>query len=169
MLQIRFTLLLIFIFCFGWLSNSVFSSFFVTNAENPYFFSYSSLKMAPERLSPADRVSENQIHVYNDKVILDIPQASWASFTDSNSMDPFLDKGTNSIEITPESPQSIHVGDIISYQSKATNDLIVHRVISKSVDEKGVFFLVKGDNNPSIDPQKIRFEEIHGILVGVIY
>ncbi|MBI5398979.1 signal peptidase I [Candidatus Woesearchaeota archaeon] len=172
MLQKRIVILVLLIFSLGWVANSLISSLFAVDLEKPYFFSfspYSGFNKAPERLSPADHISESQVHVYNDKVVLDIPKASWAQFTDTNSMDPFLDKGANSIEIAPSNPEDIHVGDVVSYQSKITNDLIIHRVISKEVDDNGIFFLVKGDNNPAADPQKIRFEDVRGVVVGVVY
>jgi hypothetical protein len=58
------------------------------------------------------------------------------------------------------------VGDIVSYRKGES--LIVHRVIEKGVDEEGIYFVVKGDNN-SISDGKIRFEEIEYITVGVIW
>ncbi|MBI4738586.1 signal peptidase I [Candidatus Woesearchaeota archaeon] len=169
MLQKWLILVLLLVFSFGWAANIFFSSFFVVDIEKPFFFSYSGLRKAPERLSPADHISESQIHVYSDKVVLDISKASWAQFADTDSMDPLLDKGANSIEIAPSKPEEISVGDVISYQSKITNDVIVHRVIAKEVDDKGIYFLVKGDNNPAVDPQKVRFEDIRGIVVSVVY
>ena len=57
----------------------------------------SGLMVGKEISSPSDWVKENQIKVYPDSVILNIPQSSWASFTDTNSMDPFIDAGANAI------------------------------------------------------------------------
>ncbi|HII71689.1 TPA: hypothetical protein HA265_02955 [Candidatus Woesearchaeota archaeon] len=124
---------------------------------------------APERASPGDHVQENQIHVYNDKVVLEVQGAKWASFTNTNSMDPYLDAEANSLEITPKSSNEIKTGDIISYYSGITGDLIVHRVVEKGTDENGTYFMVKGDNNPQRDPEKIRFDQVHGVLIGIIY
>lgn len=120
-----------------------------------------------ERDSPGDHVKESQIKVYDSKIELNIKDAIWSRFEDSNSMDPFLDAGSNGIEIKPSSENEIQVGDIISYE--LNGDIIIHRVINKDTDEKGIYFIAQGDNNPIQDPAKIRFSQIKGILVGIIY
>jgi signal peptidase len=84
-------------------------------------------------------------------------------------MDPLIDKGANGIEIRPESPDEIEPGDVISYESKFADGIIIHRVIEKGTDDNGVYFITKGDNNPIRDPEKVHFEQVKGILVGVIY
>ena len=123
---------------------------------------------AVEKDSPSDHVQENQIKVYDNKVELEIKNAIWSKFTDTNSMDPFLDSGSNGIEVAPNDVSEIQVGDIISYAS-VEGGIIVHRVIEISEDRNGTYFVVKGDNNPVQDPEKVRFEQIKGILVGIIY
>jgi len=120
-----------------------------------------------ERNSPGDHISESQINVFDDKVELDIQNAVWSRFADTNSMDPFLDEGSNGIEIKPKSMDEIKIGDIISYESN--DGLIIHRVIKKEKDEQGEYLIVKGDNNPVQDPEKVRFSQVKGILVGIIY
>lgn len=117
--------------------------------------------------SPSDWIQESQIKVYHDKVVLDINKATWAKFTNTNSMDPFLDEKSHAIEIMPENPEDVNVGDIISYQTK--QGTIIHRVIDTGFDEKGFFYIVKGDNNKDVDLYKVRFENIKGVVVAVIY
>jgi len=117
--------------------------------------------------SPSDWVKEEQIRVYDDRVILDIPDAIWAGFTDTNSMDPFIDEDANAIEIFPENPQSISVGDVISY--KTTYGTVIHRVVEKGEDQKGFFYIVKGDNNTFTDPFKVRYDDVRGVVVAVVY
>lgn len=124
---------------------------------------------APERASPADRIKEKNIHVLNDKVILDIKEPLWAKFTNTNSMDPVLDDGANAIEISPKNPEDIKVGDIVSYSTGDSKYNIIHRVIKISKDKEGIYFIVKGDNNPSPDPSRIRFNQIKRIVVAIIY
>lgn len=124
---------------------------------------------ALDRISPGDHVKESQIKVYNDKIELEIPNAIWSRFTNTHSMDPFLDDGSNGIEIVPQSENDIKVGDIISYQATWTDGVIIHRVISIGKDDNGTYFIIKGDNNPVQDPEKVRFNQIKGILVGIIY
>jgi signal peptidase I len=100
---------------------------------------------------------------------LDIKDAVWSNFADTNSMDPFLDANSNGIEIKPDSADQIQVGDIISYKSEYANGIIIHRVIEKGSDEQGTYFKVKGDNNSLKDPGKIRFSQIEGVLIGILY
>ncbi len=167
--KLRLIIAFLAIFSAGWVLNTLLTSFVYYDVEKPLNFGFVPFLKSAERSSPSDHISESQIHVYNDQVVLDIEGASWAAFADTNSMDPFFDDTANSIELRPDSPDDIDVGDIISYESSITDDLIVHRVVKKDVDDAGVFFLVKGDNNPVQDPEKIRFEQVHGILVGIIY
>ena len=116
--------------------------------------------------APSDWVSEKLIEVTKDGVIIKIPKASISRYAPTGSMRPVLDKGANGIRIVPNSPDSIKVGDIVSY--KSSSGLIVHRVVEKGTDSKGTYFLVKGDNNAFADG-KIRFKDIKYVTVGVIW
>lgn len=122
-----------------------------------------------EKNSPFDWIKEDQIHVYNDKIIIDLKDAEWATFTDTNSMDPIIDYGANAIEIVPKNESYIHLGDIVSYKSDYASGTIIHRVIEINQDEEGWYCRTKGDNNPDIDPGKIRFSQIQRLVVAVIY
>jgi len=122
---------------------------------------------SPELHSPSNWIKEEQIKVYDDKVILDILNPSWAGFTNTNSMDPFIDETSNAIEIMPQDPNSVNVGDVISYQTKY--GVVIHRVIDKNEDEDGIYYIVKGDNNSIRDPVKVRFNDLRGVVVAVIY
>ncbi len=117
--------------------------------------------------SPGNWISEEQIKVYPDRVVLEIPHAVWAGFTDTNSMDPFLDESSHGLEVKPSSPEEIQAGDIISYRTPY--GVFVHRVIGVEKDGKGIYYVVKGDNNATADPFKVRFSEVEGVLVAVIY
>lgn len=117
--------------------------------------------------SPGDWIKQEQIKIYGDKIVLEIQNPLWATFTDTNSMDPFIDEKAHAIEVSPEKADAINVGDVISYQTK--EGIIIHRVIEKRIDEEGVYYVVKGDNSSVSDPNKIRFEEVQGVVVAVIY
>ncbi len=120
-----------------------------------------------ERISPHDWIAQEEIHVYQDKVVIDITNPQWAYFTNTNSMDPVIDEDSHAIEIVPQSPEDIHLGDIVSY--KDGEDTVIHRVIGISEDNEGKYFLMKGDNNPVRDPIRVRFSQIQRIVVAVIY
>jgi len=128
-----------------------------------------SVFTTPEMISPSDWISENQIHVLSDKIIISISNASWARFTDTNSMDPLFDVNSNTIEIKPENPSDIQIGDIISYNSRIMGTTIIHRVVDIKNDSNGIYFVTKGDNNLYRDPERVRFDQIKGVVVGIIY
>lgn len=121
----------------------------------------------PIALSPTDRVSEEDILVTDSYIRINVSNASWASFTDTNSMIPTLDIGSNSIEIDPKSEDDIFVGDIISF--RYGNITIVHRIIEIKNDSEGKYFVTKGDNNIYPDPVNVRFPDIGGVVIAIIY
>ncbi|OGM02715.1 signal peptidase I [Candidatus Woesearchaeota archaeon RBG_13_36_6] len=138
-----------------------------TSQESPgsvdSFFSYK------EKLTPQDRIKEEQIKVYENMVVIDLENASWAKFVSTGSMIPTLSEDANAIELTPSSPKEIYVGDIISYVSPDGEDIIIHRVVEIGEDEQGWYAITKGDNNQLNDPFKVRFEQIERVLIGIIY
>jgi len=118
-------------------------------------------------ISPSNHVLEQDIHVYSDKVVIDVDNAFWARFSDTNSMDPVLDVKTNSIEIRPENEKQIEVGDIISFSYE--NKIVIHRVVLIDSDSQGLFYITKGDNVENVDPIKVRFSDVQGIVIALIY
>ncbi len=158
----------------GWLSHSLYLNYIgqnvlkipgqesvLTKVSNALTFS------SAEVMSPGDHITEEQIKVYDDEIVLDIENAYWSSFTNTNSMDPTLDVTANGIEIKPQNEDEIHVGDMISY--KTEKGFVIHRVIEIDADSEGIYYTVKGDNNPFADPVKVRFADVSGILVAVVY
>jgi hypothetical protein len=119
--------------------------------------------------NPADRVPEKSIAVYKDRVVLDLQNAQWATFTDTHSMEPVLFQGANAIEVVPASADEIKVGDIVSYRSDYAESSIIHRVVYKGEDEDGTYFIMKGDNLPTSDPGRVRFNQIQRVVVAIVY
>ena len=117
--------------------------------------------------SPSDKLTLDNIQMHNDKVILDVKNAELSSFAYTGSMEPVFGSDSNGLEIRPESTSSIEVGDIISYYFGSR--LYVHRVIGTGVDGNGWFARVKGDNLEEADGVKVRFDDISGVVIGVIY
>ena len=122
-----------------------------------------------EKASPYDRIPEQKIIIEDDKVVINIDNAQWSRFTDTNSMDPVIDQGANAIQIIPKSPDEIYVGDIVSYKSDYSDGIIIHRVIETGYDNEGWYCLLKGDNNNRVDPGKIRFSQIQRVVIAIIY
>ena len=122
-----------------------------------------------EKQSPADRIQDSDINVFANSVRIDIKNAKWRKFIDSNSMDPLIDEGTTTIEIKPKNADEIEVGDIIAYKVEGYDYAFVHRVIEIGNDEMGIYFVTKGDNYSMEDQEKVRFSDVEGIVVGILY
>lgn len=170
----KLLLMIVLVFAIGWLSNEVYSAMpvsagSITEKGSSFTESLLSSGSPKEQNSPYDRITEDQIKVYNDRVIIYLTDPEWASFTDTNSMDPVIDIGANAIEIVPKSEDQIHVGDIVSYDSDYADGTIIHRVVEINHDSDGWYARMKGDNLENIDPGKIRFDQIERVLVGIIY
>lgn len=170
MRALLFGSLLLTVFLIGWVASNLYLGYANFAAvEAPFSFRTLFSSTGPEVRSPADHITEDAIKVYDDHIVLDLAGASWASYADTNSMDPVFDDTANGIEVQPTNTADIHVGDVISYRTRFTDGLVVHRVVGTGSDSKGWYALTKGDNNPTADPQKVRFADIHGVLVGIIY
>lgn len=124
---------------------------------------------AIERASPSDWITEDQIKVYKDKVVIEVDGAIWARFADTGSMDPLLDKGTNGIELPIDNPSKLRIGDVVAYKSNKADGIIIHRIVFIGEDKDGRYFVMKGDNLPTNDPEKVRDEQLQHVLIGLLY
>lgn len=122
-----------------------------------------------DKASPQNYLDETKIRVYQNRVIIEAQNIKWASFTDTKSMLPIIDKNTNALQIEPVCPSEVQVGDIVSYKSEYAEGIIIHRVVYKGEDSEGTYFILKGDNNPSNDPGKIRCNQIQRRVIGILY
>lgn len=151
------------IFLFGFLSANLLSYYIVNGLENPFSNGFG---LSQGNNAPQDFVKENQIQVYDDKVVINVKGASISRYAATGSMKPTFDENANGIRIIPQSEDEINVGDIITYQSE--DGLIVHRVVEKSTDKEGVYFITKGDNN-TVSDGKIRFKDIKYVTIAIIW
>ena len=76
---------------------------------------------------------------------------------------------SRAILLRPKNIENIKIGDIISYNSKLCNCTIVHRVINKGYDEKGLYFITKGDNINKKDPKKVYAKDVRSVVVAILY
>ena len=156
-LRIRRIWIYLFIFILG------FSISFFLNIPSSLEFASGSNE---EKSSPSDWVSEDQIKVSKDKIVINVKNARWSKIANTNSMDPILDEGSNALQIVPKSYSELNVGDIITYEHDS--DLIIHRIIYIGNDGDW-YAIVKGDNNSQPDQTKVRFSDVKKVLIGIIY
>lgn len=159
-------ILLVSAFCLGVCSTTIYAEL---NQEQPLQTRDNASANSLTIKTVPDHIQESQIKVYSSRVVLDIDDPQWASFTPTGSMEPVLDHHSHAIEIIPQSAEEIEIGDICSYTSKYASGSIIHRVVHKGKDEKGTYFVFKGDNNPTSDPGRIRFDQVKRCVVAIIY
>jgi hypothetical protein len=109
-------------------------------------------------------IEKEDIEIYQKKVCFALQNATIASYANTSSMNPTLDEFTHGIEIKPIK-ENLRVGDIIAYNPDGSNDTIVHRIVGIENGE----YILRGDNSAANDPQKVRFDQIEGVVVGLIY
>jgi len=159
-------IILILVIILAFLTGVLSSYAFEAVGNYTYFEKPFSFALINERGQPSNWIDENDILLLDDKIIINIDNSLISSYEATGSMLPTLGENANGIEVKPESADQIDIGDIISF--KKDNYLVVHRVIDKGVDEKGTYFITRGDNN-SISDGKIYFEDIEYVTVGLIF
>ncbi|MBI4145418.1 hypothetical protein HY493_04415 [Candidatus Woesearchaeota archaeon] len=119
---------------------------------------------------PITSLLASQVHVFNDRVEIDMGDMIPAVFTDTDSMGHTLDQGTIALEQTITDPRQVQVGDIVSYKTPLAPDaIIIHRVIEIGNDEEGVFYIFQGDGLSEPDPAKVRFSQLQREVIGLLY
>ena len=89
--------------------------------------------------------------------------------TDTNSMEPVIDHGHLALITDKPRKEYLVVGDILLFYRRLDNSpRVLHRIIEIGDDEEGWYCITRGDNTVWIDG-KIRYKDILGICVGVIY
>ena len=114
---------------------------------------------------PSNWLSEEDIQITDKQVIININDSSIISYSDVRSMEPYVNRDSMSIILQPEMDE-LEIGDVIIFQKNG--ELITHRIIEIGTDYSGIYYITQGDNN-EVSDGKIRFEEIRGVVVGVLY
>tara|TARA_Y100000310_G_C20641542_1_gene794221 strand:- start:220 stop:663 length:444 start_codon:yes stop_codon:yes gene_type:complete len=122
-----------------------------------------------EQSSPSDTIQENQILITDEGVFIQIQDAIWVQYSNTDSMDPLIDTTANGIEILVTEEVNLEVGDIVSYDAEWNDNLVSHRIIDSGTDSQGEYYILKGDNNLTQDPNKVRRDQIKYKLVAIVY
>lgn len=152
---------------------------------------------SPLELSPSDWLLEEAISVADSNVVVDTsklipglnkPPKVWIPpIPGTGSMLPNFSHEHNNILIVGATKADhakiidhLQVGDIAVYRvmanvddpadfSKAHKFYAIHRIVSIGVDDKGIFYRFKGDNNAVKDPYKVREKHILWVSIGTIF
>lgn len=116
---------------------------------------------------PIIRLEDEDIEVFEDSIKVLMPNLRVAKIAHTGSMNPVLTEDAHTIEILPKSYGDIKKGDIISYEYE--DQIIIHRVSFTSFDADGWYAKTRGDSNDVEDPYKVRFSDIAGLVIGILY
>lgn len=122
----------------------------------------------PIRMAPQARMDEKKVRVFPHVILIESSdELIWGKVLDSRSMIPVFDMGHHTIEIKNPQPERLKVGDIISYWRY--NLRIIHRIVEIGRDDKGWFAIAQGDNQAESDLEKIRPEQIIGVVIAIVF
>lgn len=79
----------------------------------------------------------------------------------SGSMEPTIDVAD--IVITKETKDDLQEGDIIAFQD--SNIVTVHRIVDINTEEEETSYQTKGDNNNTVDSERVKLSEVKGKFV----
>lgn len=134
-------------------------------------YMYNINQVSSENLAPSVRINSTDIFLFEHQAVIDLTKFEGkchrATFSDTNSMLPTLDTGHHSIECR-QSKEDIREGDIISYELSDKNT-IIHRVREVGQDKEGWYCITQGDNLKFDDAIKIRYEQVRGTVIALIY
>ena len=91
-----------------------------------------------------------------------------SGITPTNSMEPVIDDGHIALIEDVPNKKDLVVGDIILFYRRMDGARVLHRIIQIASDSKGFYCVCRGDNVVWYD-DKIRYHEILGICIGIIY
>ena len=90
-------------------------------------------------------------------------------FTNTNSMEPWIDEGHVGIFSPVVNKKNLVVGDLpLFLRRQDSNPAVLHRIIEIGSDSQGWYCITRGDNVVWPDG-KLRYDDIYGLLRAVIY
>lgn len=107
-------------------------------------------------------------------IIIGIILAQHLNVVVSGSMEPVFARGdvvviekTNFFGLSELNTSDLKVGDIIIYDATWFPEPVIHRIISKQTSPDGkLYYITKGDNNPSQDPAAVYPEQIRAKVIS---
>jgi len=115
----------------------------------------------------SDIVPRSSITSYNnDYVKITHDCISIGEIEGSGSMEITFGKGHNLITTECFNKDKLSTGDIIGYEMMKSH--IVHRIVKIDEDNKGWYAVTQGDNCNYKD-EKVRFDQIEVLVLGVVY
>ncbi|RJQ21521.1 signal peptidase I [Candidatus Woesearchaeota archaeon] len=113
------------------------------------------------------QVSIGDISVYADRAVIAVPGLRYARVV-SDSMAPVITSKSTVLERVPKSAGEIQQGDIISFYEPSNDGVVLHLVTEVIQKDGGTFYKTKGVANAEEDPWVVPFDNVKGVMVGVL-
>ncbi len=120
-------------------------------------------------LIPSNHLTTSDVSVDSSVATIKIDDARWVTVAGTKSMEPVLMEGAQVLERVPSTASELKVGDIITYDSAVKNLPIIHRIVEIGSDQYGWYAKTKGDNAQNVDDESVRFPQVSGVVVAIIY
>ena len=126
-----------------------------------------SMSTIQEKPSPSIRIGQDNLAFLPDKVVISYPGIKGSSYSDTNSLDPYIDDGMTGLSIPVNSETKLYIGDIISY--KQGNKVYTHIISAIEPNSNGNIYIVNGTYNKVLLSTRVSHEEVLFVKVGNIY
>ena len=118
--------------------------------------------------------SKKEILAYVIIIIIGLVAAEHMNVVVSGSMEPVLYRGdivvvekVNFLGINEFDPNTLKTGDIVVYNARWFPNPVIHRVINVSEVNGTKYYTIKGDNNPTEDPELVTPDQITERVVTI--
>lgn len=128
--------------------------------------------LVKEKPSPKVRIGPENIRLEGDRLTVELPTPDvWITpVADTGSMDPWFDAEDRVVLAKVSDWRDVQPGDVVVYaKDNDGRQLIIHQVVEQLRDERGPYFILKGLNNWTADPFRVRPEWLRWVLLGVLY
>ncbi len=107
-------------------------------------------------------------------IIIGVILAQHLNVVVSGSMEPVFYRGdvvviqkANFLGLHEINNSDLNVGDIVIYDATWFPEPVIHRIISKGTSPDGrMYYITKGDNNPSPDPVVVYPEQVQAKVIS---
>ena len=125
-------------------------------------------------VSPCSRVNFGDVITYTNQVNIQSSDIVKGKVAGTGSMLPAISPSATVLYKKTNNVDDLCLGDIVVYDKTQCNpngisNTTIHRIVSKDIDDIGIYYTVKGDNNKAIDNCKIRLDDIKLVVVGILY
>ena len=124
---------------------------------------------------PLGHLNISEVFVAGDSSIVTLRtgalqrQIVYSNVQDTHSMQPVIGGNSTVIRFVPEGSSDIKLCDMVEFGTAEKAPWALHRIVEIGQDEEGTYYVTKGDNNNLVADRKVRFKDIHYVVLAVVY